>query len=242
MNSFEITFIDLKNLAKEVKKGNDDALIRYLNNFQGENILEKFKSILICWNDDVAQFLNLNLGEKSTKISLSYLISQFPESLGEEIKIIGEDLEITLDIPRLFDNLVLETLPIYSLVQYINISGISINLIDLSFIDRKNIIDKLPAKVYNTILNEIITNKSKTLLFDNKALSNFKFNLLTNEPFLFLKGLFTNFTDDYFKDVIFHLSKRIDGQILMNSTPSDIDYYIQKFSEEVKTQNNDLTL
>jgi hypothetical protein len=78
--------------------------------------------------------------------------------------------------------------------------------------------------------------------FNNPILSNFKFNFLTNEPYLFLKGLFTNFGEEYFRDVIFHLSKRIGGDLLMMSTPSEIEYYIQKYSEEMKNQNDGLTL
>jgi hypothetical protein len=108
--------------------------------------------------------------------------------------------------------------------------------------ERKSIIDSLPAKVYNTILREILKNKSKIVGFDNSALSDFKFNFLTNDPYFFLKGLFGNFGEDYFRDVIFHLSKRVGGDILMSSTPSDIEYYIQKYSEEMKTQNDGLQI
>jgi hypothetical protein len=213
-----------------------------LNSFEGCNIFEKFKNILINWEQDVSQSLNLNFNDKSTKIALSYLISEIASDIGSELKINEENLEIIIDIPKSFDIIVQETIPIYSLIQYINISGISIDLTDLSTQSRKDIIDNLPAKVYNIILKEIISNKSKMIGFNNPILSNFKFNFLTNEPYLFLKGLFTNFGEEYFRDVIFHLSKRIGGDLLMMSTPSEIEYYIQKYSEEMKNQNDGLTL
>jgi len=238
----EITFKDLKNISQSILKNNDKVLIDYLNSFEGCNIFEKFKNILINWEQDVSQSLNLNFNDKSTKIALSYLISEIASDIGSQLKINEENLEIIIDIPKSFDIIVQETIPIYSLIQYICISGISIDLTDLSTQSRKDIIDNLPAKVYNIILKEIISNKSKIIGFNNPILSNFKFNFLTNEPYLFLKGLFTNFGEEYFRDVIFHLSKRIGGDLLMMSTPSEIEYYIQKYSEEMKNQNDGLTL
>lgn len=238
----EITFKDLKNISQSILKNNDKVLIDYLNSFEGCNIFEKFKNILINWEQDVSQSLNLNFNDKSTKIALSYLISEIASDIGSELKINEENLEIIIDIPKSFDIIVQETIPIYSLIQYIGISGISIDLTNLSTRSRKDIIDNLPAKVYNIILKEIISNKSKMIGFNNPILSNFKFNFLTNEPYLFLKGLFTNFGEEYFRDVIFHLSKRIGGDLLMMSTPSEIEYYIQKYSEEMKNQNDGLTL
>lgn len=242
MSNCDILFKDLKKISQSEIKNDKEFILEYLNSFKGDNIFEKFKNILIVWNQDVSQTISLNFDEKPTKLSLSYLISEVNRDLGKEIKIKDENFEIVLDIPKSFCTIVQETLPIYSLIQYIKISGISINLLDLSVQDRMNIIDNLPAKLYNTILKELSTNKTKIVDFDNKSLSNFKFNFLTNEPFLFLKGLFTNFGEEYFKDVIFHLSKRIDGNILMNSTPMEIEYYIQKYSEEMKSQNDGLTL
>lgn len=238
----QIIFKDLKEISRTNRKKSDDFLIHYLNSFEGENIFEKFKNILLDWETDVSPSLNLNLNDKSVKISLSYILSQIPDDLGDFINIKDENLEIILDIPKSFDILVQETIPIYSLLNYINISGISIDLIDLSIGDRKNIIDNLPAKVYNPILKEIIENKTKLVKFDNESLSNFRFNFLTNEPYLFLRGLFNNFGEDYFRDAIFHLSKRIDSEILLNSTPIEIEYYIQKMSEEMKSQNDGLHL
>jgi hypothetical protein len=122
-------------------------------------------------------------------------------------------------------------------------SPFKIKIIDfLDEYQKRLIIDSLPAKVYSTVLNNIIKNKEKILIFNNPILDKFRFNFLTNEPYLFLKGLFGNFDELYFRDVIFHLSKRIDGNILMNSTPIEIEYYIEKYADEMKSQNEGLTM
>jgi hypothetical protein len=70
----------------------------------------------------------------------------------------------------------------------------------------------------------------------------FRFNFLTKEPYVFLRGLINNFGDDYYKDIIYLLSKKIDGEILLNSTPLEIEYYIEKYSDEVESQNNRLQI
>jgi hypothetical protein len=238
----DILFKDLKTINQALQKKNELVLIDYLNSFDGKNTFEKFKNILINWESDVSPSLNLNLNDKPTKIALSYIISEISSNIDGEIQINGEDVKIILDIPKTFDTLVQETIPLYSIIKYINISGISINLIDLNIQEKKNIIDSLPAKVYNIILQEILSNKTKIVEFSNPILSNFKFNFLTNEPYFFLRGLINNFGEDYYKDIIFHLSKRIDGILLMGSTPLEIEYYIEKYSEEMKTQNDGLQL
>jgi len=86
------------------------------------------------------------------------------------------------------------------------------------------------------IFTKISNDSSKVVTFNNPMLKNFRFNFLTNEPYVFLKHLFSNYSEDYFRDVIFHLSKKIDGKLLMDSTPLDIKYYIEKFSSEVDPQ------
>jgi hypothetical protein len=42
---------------------------------------------------------------------------------------------------------------------------------------------------------------------------------------------------DYFRDIIYYLSKKIDGEILMDSTIMDIEYYIDKMKGEAPTEN-----
>jgi len=240
--SNKITFGDLKKISDSIHRNSDNVLVEYLNNFDGDNVFEKFRNVLISWNYDVSNTLNINFDDKQTKIALSYIILETPTKLEGEIIVEEDFMKIGLDIPKKFDTLVQETLPIYSLIQYINISDKFLNLIDIDVHEKKAIIDILPGKVYNSILQALLENKSKIVGFNNPVLEKFKFNFLTNDPYYFLKNLFDNFGEDYYKDVIFHLSKRIDPYILMDSTPLEIEYYIQKYSEEMKTENDGLTI
>lgn len=237
MSSSKITFSKLREITEQLQKSNDKPLIDFCNSFDGDNVYDKFKNLLISWNNDVAYELNVNLNDKPTKLSFSYIISQIRELSNSDLTISDDDIIINLGIPKNFTNNS-DILPIYEMIYYINISGISINLLDLDINNKKTILDNLPAKVYNLLLNNIIKDKGKILEFDNPLLSSVKLNFLTLEPYMFIKGLFSNYNEDYFRDVIFHLSKRIDGQLLLDSTPLDIEYYIEKYSKEMENQNN----
>jgi hypothetical protein len=239
MNNYNILFKDLKYISNCLDKGYDNKFLDYINSFEGYNIFEKFKNILTCWEIDVSPTINFNFDDKITKIQLSYIISQFID-ISEDIKIIEDDIIIIIGIPDNFQSN--ELIPIYNILKYIEISGISINISNLSIYDRTEVINNLPPKIYNIIFDNVIKEYSKIFKIDNPLLKDFKLNFLSNDVYKFLKSMFLNFDDYYFKDIIYHLSKKIDGQLLMNSTPIEIQYYIEKYSTETETTNNNLNI
>ena len=231
-----IIFKDLKKISNSINKNDQSLLIEYINSFKGDNIFEKFRNILIAWENDVSYTLDLVLNNLPSSVQLSYIISELPHDFDNNIVIKTEDIEIILDIPKNYGTDI-DIIPIYDIIQYIKFSNISINLLNLSIYERQLIINNLPAKVYNNIFNNILRNESKILSFSNPILSKLRINFLTNEPLMVLSKMFSKYSDDYYRDVIFHLSKRMDGKILMNSTPIDIEYYMDKYAEEIKIQN-----
>lgn len=239
MNNYNITFSNLKQISDYLNKGYDDKFIDYLNNFRGDNIYEKFKNILTIWEHDVAYTLTFGIDSKNTKIQLSYILSQFKD-ISDDIHIEKDGVKIILGIPDLFE--VGSIVPIYTVLKHLEFSGVKVDLTKLSFSERCEVIDKLPASLYVSILDTILKNKSKYLTMDMEFLKDFRVNFLSNNPYMFLRGLFSNFDEYYFRDIIFHLSKRIDGNLLMNSTPLEIQYYIEKYSEEMKAGNNNLAI
>jgi hypothetical protein len=242
MNNYNITFEDLRKITDYLNKGYDDLFVDYLNSFRGDDIYEKFKNILKCWENDVNSSIEFNFEDRPVKIQLSYIISQLSEmvEMSESVKIFDEGIELHIGIPDVFQNI--ELIPIYNTVKYINISGIFINLTNLSLYEKTQAINSLPPKIYNIIYKNIINIKTKKFEIDNPILKDFRLNMLSNEVYFFLKGLFSKFDEYYFNDVIFHLSKRIDGSLLLKSTPIEIGYYIDRYSKELESQNNNLNI
>jgi hypothetical protein len=236
----KITFSDLKEISENLEKGNDQFLVDYLNRFEGYNIYDKFKNILKSWETDVSYQLSINLVDKNVKIQLEYIINNIP-TIENEYLISVDDCEYTIQIPKYFsygDDII----PIYDIIKNVEIFGIFLNLENSPFEEKKKIIDNFPPLCYNSIISNI--NKcDKILTFDGEIFSKFRLNFLTNDPYHFLKSLFLPYGKNYFREVIFHLSKRVDSNILMNSTIQDIDFYIEKYNDEMKdSQNNNPSL
>jgi hypothetical protein len=234
MSNYKITFEDLKTIFEYIQKGYDDKFIEYLNSFEGDNIHDKFKNILNIWNNDVSYTLNFNINDTPTKIQLSYIISKLEEDFPNS-SICGDNIKAIIGIPDRFE-LDDSRIPIYNIIKYIEISNISIDLTNLEFSEKQLLINKLPANVYNFMVDNIVNDHSKILEFDNNVLQDFKLNFMSSDIFSFLRGLFAGYADIYFKDVIYVLSKRIDGEVIYKSTPLEIEYYIERYSKDMEAQ------
>lgn len=237
-----ITFGDLRSILDQLIKGNDDYLLDYINEFKGDTVYEKLINILKCWHIDVSPTLSFKKNKKTDlKIPIEYIVQQInsPE-LGDSFEVVKDDLTIFLGIPKEFTKA--EFVPIYKILRGFYKDNKFINLESLDEEDRLIVIDRLPPKLCNTIYNAVEKDRSKVISVDNPTLSHFKLNLLTREPFIFVKSMFEGYTEDSFRDIIFNLSKRIDSKVLMDSTLQDIEYYIEKYSAEVEKDNNNLQL
>lgn len=241
MSNYNITFKNLRDITIAISQKREDVLMDFLNGFNGHNTFEKFRNILRAWENDVSYTLNLNLGDAPTRIQLSYIISELPASMEKKL-VFGDGItEISISLPGKFENTE-GILPFYDIIKGIKHPEYVLDLSEWRLKNRMLVIDNLPANIHTLIMNNILKDTSKIATFGNPTLKNFKFNFLTNEPYIFLKGLFSNYNEDYFRDIIFHLSKRIDGKILMDSTIMDIEYYVQKYSKELENQNSALTI
>lgn len=226
-----ITFSTLKKINDTLSLGDESYFVDFLNTFPGDNIYQKYKNILISWENDVSYYLNLSLDEKSVKVTMSYAIKSLEDDLGGVLTIKNDSISVKVDVPKKFTT-AYDTVPIYEVIHSI-FYGMDINLDNLSYNDRKSLIDNLPADLYTKILKEI-SKTDKVVIYDNTNLTDVRLNFLTNDTYLFLRGLFTPYGKDYYRDIIFYLSKRIGSEILMNSTMMDVEYYIEKMNDEQK--------
>jgi hypothetical protein len=231
----KITFRNLKNISESLEKGDETILIEYLNSFPGETIYHKFKNILRTWENDVSYDITLTLDGKNVKILMQYILDDMPPDIGGSF-VVDSEITSIMDVPTRFSG-GQEMVPIYDVLKKVSISGITLDMDKMEYLDKKSIIDSLPANIYNSLLVNIVKEKNKTIKFDNPALSKIRLNFLTIEPYIFLRGLFTPYGRDYFREVIFHLSKRIDGNILMDSTIQDIEFFIEKYNDELRNSH-----
>lgn len=244
MNRYKISFWDLKEISDSLRRNDDELFLDYLNSFKGWNVFEKFKNILIAWMNDVDYSLNFNIDGKLVKVQLSYLLSELETNYSVESLITRDGVSVFFRIPEKF-SFNKEIIPIYNMVSKVTCEQMpqfEVECDKLSQTDRKTIVDNLPAGMYNDILNFVIKNKHCIIKFSNPFLKDFKLNLMTNDCFLFLKGMFSNYDELYFQDVIFQLSKRLSGDLLQKSTPLEIKYYVEQLAKEVQHQNDHLKI
>lgn len=232
----KITFSDIRDLATAIERNDDGKICDFFNRFEGDNVYFKFKNFLKCWELDVSPNLDFVIDKDNFKIMISFFLDSFPYDLGGKVNLKENDFECSIAVPREFTYD--EKIPIYSIMSSLQAFGQGLDFKNFEEDDRKNIIDNLPPHIYNLIIKGILNDREKTVQFIHPRLSGFQLNFWTNEPFIFLKSLIHPYNTMYFRDVIFNLSKRIDSTILMNSTISDIEYFIQRFNEEMKESNS----
>lgn len=230
-----LTFLKLKEVAEFIDTDQNQKLCDFFNEFEGDNIFQKFKNILKFWEYHVSDTLTFNINNKQLNLQISYLLNELSNEIENIVSFKNDEFSCELQLAECFtyDK---ENMSIYSIIKEINISDISLNLSNLNFHNRKLIIDKLPAKIFSNLIDILSKDKTKIFKFENKALEHIKLNFYTNDPFLFLKNLFGNYSKEYFQDVIFFISKRVSADILMNSDLKDVNFYIKKYSDEIESK------
>lgn len=234
-----LTFFQIKQASEWIETGDLSKFCDFLNSFEGSNVYHKFKNIIKKWDYHVNDFLNFNIEGNQVKVPLYYFLNELSDEL-DGIKSYSDDnLYFEFQIPEKFriseDNILL-----YDIIKKVSISEMELDFTNLNYDDRKLIIDKLPAKMFSKIIDKIIKDNSKIFKLSSESLSKFSINFYTNAPYIFLKGLFSNYSKEYFQDVMFYLSKRIGGEIIMSSDMKDVEFYIRKYNEELESQKNNL--
>jgi hypothetical protein len=227
-----ITIKDIKKCLEE----DEDFFVDYLNKFKGNNTHEKFINILKNWEKYVSYTINFNIKEKNIKISLDYLIKELNEFVTEPTWFEHSNIKVLVDIPSKFIK-ELNILSVSNFIKKIEYGNFIINFAELSDEVKDEMLEKLPADFYNKMIQFLVNANDKKIILQNAALENMEINFLTSLPYEMIKGLFYSYDMDYFRDIIYYLSKKIDGEILMDSTIMDIEYYIDKMKGEAPTEN-----
>lgn len=233
----KLDFKKLREISEYIEKGEHDKFIEFLNSYSGSNTFEKFKNILIDWEYHVSHTLNLNVDNRIVKIQLSYIINELPLYMNDDLIFESScGIKIILSTPKKFNNN--DVIPVFDMIKRLELHGHVINTSDLTEDELNEVITNLPASVFNDLLSTIIACENKTVEFKNPAIKSFKLQFCTKDPVNFLIGLFSNFTKDYFRQILFHLSKRISEEVIINSDIHDIEFFIEEYNKEIKDQQN----
>lgn len=239
MNNYIITLDKLQEIHKRLYIKDYNFFVNFLNGFHGNDIVDKFKNILMLWDRDVSPTLTFNnIDNKKINVQINYILPNIND-VEKEIRFVIDDIVFIIGVPLKFESNI-DDFSIYTLIKYIEISDKKINLTNLNYMEKAKIFEFLPAKTYNSLFSKIKEIDTMTVNFGNNLLKDTAINFLKKDPYSFLLTLFSSFDENYFRDVIYLLSPKI-GSCLLKSTPLDIDYYSEKLYKEIEEQNSNLT-
>lgn len=227
-----ITLNDMKKCLEE----DEDFFIDYLNKFKGDNIYEKFVNILKNWEKHVSFTINFNINDKNLKISLEYLLKELDGYINQPTWFEYSNMKALIDIPSKFIKDA-NIISVSNFIKKMEYGNFLINFEELSEESKDEMMKKLPADFYNKLIQFLVNVNDKKIVLQNSSLNNMEINFLTALPYEMVKGLFFSYDMDYFRDIIYHLSKKIDGKILMDSTIMDVEYYIDKMKGDTPSEN-----
>jgi hypothetical protein len=226
----KITFRDLRDITDALSKDDNTLLIQFLNSFEGKNTHEKFLKVLESWREDVAYSISFSIDEKNVKVTVDYLLSCFKSLEIDGFSFESGEWEFWLEIPSKFTDRGL--FDISNTIKKVKFGDNQISFDGLQDHEKDYIISQFPPAKFNDIIKETMNNKDFFISLSNPSLNHIGVNFLNNSSYVFLRGLFEPYGKDYFREIIYLLSKKIDGNILMESTISDIEYYIEKINED----------
>lgn len=232
-----LSFEKIKEISEWLDTNEEFKFYDFLNSFDGDNVYQKFKNILVKWEYHVNDFLTFTINGAQTKIPMYYILQELTDDIQSLKTFTDDNFSCKLQVPLNFYK-VDTAIPIYDLINYLQLGDVALDFENINRMDKQMIIDKLPANLFSKVLEQLINDNSKIFKLDNSSLSKFKINFYTNDPYIFLKNLFSNYTKEYFQDIIFYLSKRMSCDAILYSDIKDIDFYVKKYNEELEQQKN----
>ena len=238
-----ITFRDIFNIARLYYDDNDAGVVELLEDvldIKTLNCIDKF--FVMCRACQVYVTESLTLTDKEDKqvnLSLGNIISRL-ENMADYGKVyhVG-DIKLTLDVPNsLFTD---KNKDIFtSVIKQISIDDVDIDVRQLNEDDAAKVLASLPAAAYNVIREHVSNLDLRVVLVDEisqRGISEISVNFMSFEPGYVIKALYSGYHLLTCRDIIYHLSSKLGGETLLNSTPSDINYYLEEFEKENKKQS-----
>lgn len=234
-----ITFKHVIDLARLQYAEDTVGLINYIErefNIASLNCVDKLYIILkareLFFDEEIV------LSSKTGNVSIPvYTLIEALESIDDFTHTVSVDnIKICLDIPHVLFNSNTVLTDIQSIIKTIDVDEMSINFSQLDQDSQDKILTTLPSSVFAEIKKYLTSNTMAVTLFKGSSSlpDPIKINLFTNDVFNFIKYVLSEYTVDNCREIIYHISRRVDSTMLMNSTMLDIKFYLKEYTAENK--------
>jgi hypothetical protein len=235
-----ITFEHMISIARLIYDNNDDGLVDYIEdilNLKGLNSVDKLFVILKAREFFIGEELTLSSSSSQVAIPVYRLIEALTSVEDYSKLIVIDGIKIVVDTPA--DMIVTNSIvsDIQTVIKTIEVGGQVIHFSKLDVESKDKILSLLPPSVFSEIKNYLLHDVGHIVLFDGTQSLNEKIvlNLFTSDVFNFAKLLFSEYSIDSYREIIFHLSRRIIADTLFKSTLKDVKFYLKELANENKS-------
>jgi hypothetical protein len=237
-----ITFRDIFTLARLSYDKNNEGYIATLDEmfkFKHLNVVDKFFVLLKAKQYFINENISLNTGEKTVNVSLANFTKNLYDITNKYKVIKYGNYTIELDIPCKF---VTQTKigDIYdNIIKSVSIGSQKIELRDCDSRSIQELLEILPSALITHLKQFISDTSHNVVLFSSGDTgNNIGINFITAQPYEFISLLFSENDLNSCRELLFSLSDRMGSDALMNSTLTDISFYLTLYNDEIKRKNS----
>ena len=241
-NIKKITFAEMFDVSRLLYEEDTESTLLYLETFFGIcnlNVVDKFYVLLKArelYSDDT---ISINANEASVKLRVSRMLDQLYDIRNFERTIKHENIQITLDIPMVF---ITSKKQVYDhIIKKIQIDDIVINFDTITSIERDYILASLPISLFKLMQDFLDTIDIEVELYEGKEslkIGSITVNFLEQDPVILLLSIYSEYTLSSCREIMYYLSKKISDTLLLQSTMSDIKFYMEEYNKEKKQPGN----
>ena len=228
-----------------------DKIIEYTvinkNQIKELNCIDKFLILLDLRSISISNSITINTGQlfNNTSVEIDKLCAHILESLPiiTEQVFIDDLIKIRINIPK---DISYEFTNIANTIQSIEIDKDLIQMNQVTSKVRESILNFIPAKLFNQIINFIdITTKSldhiDIIAANTKQnISKVEFNIFNNTLFEFIKAIYNeNLLNVYKMQYILMSKLNYDNDTYLNMTPNESQLHLNFYNEELKQQQDE---
>lgn len=237
-----ITFEHVITVSRLIYDNNDEGLVEYIEdilNLKGLNSVDKLFVILKTREFFIGDELTVTSSSTQVAIPVYRLIEALTSVSDYSKVIVVNNIKIVVDTPM--DILANSSIvnDIQTVIKTIEVGGQVIQFSKLDADSKDKIISLLPSSVFNDIKNYLLHDVEPIILFGGtqSMKEQIALNLFTSDVFNFVKLLFSDYSIDACREIVFHLSRRMSADVLFKSTPMDVKFYLNELARDNKSED-----
>lgn len=203
------------------------------------NILDKFFVLLKARELFINEHLSLSSQKGNVNVGIQSILNTLFDLPNFNRVIKSGNIIVELDLPK---NFVTSPSDLFvSSIQTLTIDDVKLDFKSLSKSEQDIVLKELPSSLFNAIKTYTYNTNAIIAIFKGKeslGLSDISLNFFTQDPFIFVKSIYEEYTLHACREILFYLGKRLSTEFLLKCTPADIQFYMSEYTSEIKNNKS----